>query len=114
MGRWSQARRRGRGIPIAPTFEPPVFDTDYTAFGPNGSGNWEAEGICPFQDGLFLDVQATVSDNFDAPDYGATPATCDLNEDTGVPFISIKWRARWVNGSNEPLTDWGPVHSIEV
>lgn len=116
MGRWAQARHRGRGGPTSSGFllPPPVVGDDGAMY----------------QDGLTLRMVTYGEFTQDAPAVnlgyrlghsGAYDEATVVGTATDVLVFSPvvvgqewDWRMRFCDGSGNPLSDWGDVQTLTV
>jgi hypothetical protein len=70
------------------------------------------QGLCPFDDGVFIDIQIGDDAVFTDVLYDSGPASCDLDADPGLDATGFFTRARWCDDLGSPLSNWSLVTSL--
>jgi len=111
MGRWAQARKRGRGSDIAAfPMEPPVLETDYQVVA--GDDEWRLLTVDPYNSpAVNLEVEQVF--NGGAPSSSEYAPGSDVLLHAAVSTDTLDVRARWVDGSSGALSAWNaPAHFV--
>lgn len=113
MGRYAQARRRGGGNPLPPaTLDAPVYGVHWV-FEPNGFGDWEVQGLCPWPEAR-LYAQLSNDAIFAAPNWDGTGPDCSWDDTTSVPVEDQFTRAQWVDMVGLPLSNFSEATAISA